>query len=316
MKMQAQLFKYFTLLFISIAFINKTFATGEDPEVEKRKTYSKAYTLSAAQAVKIKNSFGTVKLSTVTGNEVKVDVTIIVRSSTDAKAQEMLDNINITDKSSGNLVSFETKNEAGDNGNGGRKGKKGNGDQQNMEINYVVYMPDANRLEVLNEFGTTTIDDRTGVTLLTAKFGDLNVGNLARSEAVNVEFGSLNGGQITGGNLSVKYSSAKVKALAGAMKCNFEFGDAKVGFTNALTDVSINNSYSDVTITVPNSFNGTYDIYTNFGDFSNSTGFKIKAVDDDNESSIKFDKSWAGVSGNGSVKVKIKSNFGKVSLKL
>lgn len=300
--------KYFALALLLLLAGTKTFA-GDDFAVEKKKTYNKTYSLTASQKVFIKNSFGSVVINNHKSSEVKVEVTIIAKASTEERAQDILDNISINDKA-GSTVSFETKI---DNAKGNQRGRKG--ENQSMEVNYVVYMPESNPLELQNEFGKSEIGDRSGSTEITQKFGELTVGALTNVDAIRVEFGSISAEKLAGGKTSFSYSEVKVKSFSGAVKSTLEFcGKTRLGFSNEVTDVNINNSYSDIEIILPSSFNGTYDIHTSFSEFDNNTSFKIKDTDDNEDRGPKFDRDYAGKSGTGACKVKIRSSFGKIKL--
>lgn len=304
-------FKIITLFFLFVITGAKVFAAGEEPTVEKRKTYNKTYPLSANQKVSVKNSFGTVVINNYKGSEVKVEVTVIVKASTDERAQTLLDNIDVIDKN-GSTVSFETKID--NNNNNNNRGRKN--ESQTMEVNYQVYLPESNPLELQNEFGKAEVGDRSGLTNITEKFGDLVTGNLSNVEEVRVEFGSIKAEKLSGGKTIFKYSEVNVKGFGGDVKCSLEFSSTKIGFTNAVTDANISNSYSDVEITFPKDFNGTYSIHTSFCDFDNNTSFKIKEVgEEDEDSGPKFDKDFSGKSGNGAANVKIKSSFGEIKFK-
>ncbi len=81
---------------------------GNDPEVEKTKAYTKTYTISGSDKISVNNQFGEVKIIGWNKNEVKVDVTVISRSSTDERAQEILDRISIEDGKNSGGVYFKT----------------------------------------------------------------------------------------------------------------------------------------------------------------------------------------------------------------
>jgi hypothetical protein len=301
-------FKTGVLALLFLLPATKIFA-GDDLTIEKKKTYNKTYPLTGSQKVSIKNSFGTVQINSYKGSEVKVEVTVIAKASTDERAQDILDNISISDNG-GSTVSFETK--MGNNNNNNNRGRKN--ESQSMEVNYVVSMPEGNPLTVQNEFGKTVLGDRSGLTDITEKFGELEVGTLTNVDQVKVEFGSIKAEKLVGGKTSFSYSEVKINSFGGAVKTSLEFcSKTKLGITNEVTDVNISNSYSDIELSFPASFNGTFAIHTSFGDFDNDSPFKIKEEgEDDEDHGPKFDNDYAGVSGNGSCKVKIKSSFGKI----
>lgn len=301
--------KSFVVAFVCLLAVSKTYAINEEP-VEKRKTYNKTYPLTASQPVSIKNSFGTVVINNYKGSEVKVEVTVVIRANNDARAQKMLDQIEIDDNA-GSTISFVTKI---NNNAGNKHGRQG--ENTSMEINYAVYMPESNPLILTNEFGKSEVADRSGLTDITQKFGELEVGNLSNVDQITVEFGSINANKLKGGKTTFKYSEVKIKAFSGAVKSNYEFcNNTKIAILSDVSDINISNSYSNIEIDLPEAFGATYDIRTSFGDFTNRTSFKIKTEDDNDEDhGPKFDKDYSGQSGNGACRVKIKSSFGNIKL--
>src|SRR6202008_4072734 len=96
----------FTALLVVTAC--QAFATG-DPDVEKRKTYTKTYPLGSNDQVSLSNQFGQTKILTWNKSEVQVDVTIIGKASTDERAQQIIDYISIEDGKNNAGVWFKTK---------------------------------------------------------------------------------------------------------------------------------------------------------------------------------------------------------------
>lgn len=76
---------------------NYQLRAGDDPKIEKRKVYSKSYSISGSDKISIENQFGEVMIKTWDKNEVKMEVTIIATSNTEERAQEILDRISIED---------------------------------------------------------------------------------------------------------------------------------------------------------------------------------------------------------------------------
>ena len=76
-------------------------ANPGDPLVEKRKTYSKSYSISGSDKVTLNNQFGEMKILTWDKNEIKVEVTIVCKASSDEVAQKIMDKISIEDGQTG-----------------------------------------------------------------------------------------------------------------------------------------------------------------------------------------------------------------------
>jgi hypothetical protein len=94
---------------------------------EKKKSYSKSYPVSGNDKISLTNSFGELRINTWDKNEVKVDVTITGKGSTDERAQEIIDRITIEDGKSSSGVYFKTNFKNDDDKNW----KKGDKDGKN-----------------------------------------------------------------------------------------------------------------------------------------------------------------------------------------
>src|SRR4030095_5680131 len=156
-------------------------------------------------------------------NEIKVDVTITAKASTDEIAQRILDNISIEDGKTSGVVYFKThfKNQKDNWERGDKKEYK----EQGMQIDYAVYMPGGNPLEASNQFGSMIVPDFRGPVELESKFGSLTAGKLSNVKEVAVEFGKADIESINNGRLTIKFSSADIKRLSGDVDTRVEFCD-------------------------------------------------------------------------------------------
>src|SRR5471030_600218 len=122
------------LLLISISSFAQR---SKDDFTGPSKNYSKTYAINGNDKLRIENSYGKVTINTWDKNEFKVDVQVKVSTSR-GNEQKLLDNITISDSKSGSTVSFKT--------NIGRQNY--NSGNQKMAINYTVYMPAKNALDI------------------------------------------------------------------------------------------------------------------------------------------------------------------------
>ncbi|MEO5683756.1 MAG: hypothetical protein ABIQ88_14015 [Chitinophagaceae bacterium] len=308
MKKHTEVRKYIMTTALLLITATCLFA-ADGPEIEKKKSYSKSYSISGNDKVNINNQFGEVKINTWGKSEVKVEVNITAKASSDERAQAILDNISIEDSKNSDGVSFKTTM-----GKQEWKGDKKGSNNQGMEINYEISMPASSPLILTNQFGKTIVPDMSGPIEITQKFGDLTAGNLSNAKELHVEFGSAVVESISNCKVVIKFSKAEIKKMSGTIKGNFEFCDkVKLSLDNAVTDFSLNNSYSKIEIAVAGSFGGDFYIHTSFGDFKNSSALALKEQKEDDENhGPRFDKDYSGKTGNGACKVKINSSFGSV----
>jgi hypothetical protein len=307
MKNYTKLFSITCLLLIPVL---QTFAADE-PTVEKRKTYTKSYNISGNDRITLENKFGEVKINTWDRNEVKVDVTVITTSSTEERAQQLLDLVTIQDGKNGDGVFFRTvrKNDPKKSGN---KNEYKNDDSK---TNYQVYLPAGNPLKVSNQFGATIIPDINGLVEVDSRFGSLTAGKLSNVKQLSVEFGTATIESIKGSDLEIKFSRAIINNVEGNIKARFEHcSGVKLGLENAVKGLSISNSFTNLFLDVDKSLSADFNIQTNFGNFSNSTAFKIPEINADNKKPGKINHSYSGKAGSGGADIRISSEFGNVVL--
>lgn len=302
--------KAFKLLFISTAMLVTTHALAGagDADVEKTKSYSKSYNVSSGDAITIENKFGETRLETWANNEVKVDVQIRVKANDEGRAQDLIDGINIDDGKSGGGVYFSTH--ISDN-----RGNRGRNNKTEMHIDYIVHLPANNTLNLKTEFGDTYLPDYNGQLNITNKFGSLKAGKLSNVKEMVIEFGKCEAVAINEGKLTVKYSSFTVSKLSGAIDAKIEFGDGtNITLDPGIKSFTLFNNYSSVKITTSKDISARFDVETHFGDFHNRTDYNIKSDSDDDSRGPRFDYHYSGTAGSGSVPIKVKSNFGSVTL--
>jgi hypothetical protein len=287
-------------------------AASDGDLVQKRKNISKSYTVTGDDKLRIENSFGDVAVTTWDKNEIQVDIQIEVSAPTEEKAQEMMDEISVSDSKSGDEISFKT--EIGQMGNG-RKGKDGN-DQRKFSIDYKVIMPSGNPLRIENSFGKINIGNFIGPVSLTSKFGELTTGRLTNARELHVEFGKAEIGAVTNPDITLKFNgSSLIKEITGNAKIHTEFCDnVEFSLDQNIKDFSLFESYSNVRMYIPKNLSASFDVHTNFGSFSNRSGIQISQQKEDDNMGPKFDEDYSGSSGNGNAKIRIKSSFGKIRI--
>ncbi|MET0300479.1 MAG: hypothetical protein ABW036_11975 [Flavitalea sp.] len=282
-----------------------------DAMIEKKKTFSKTYTIGKTDLVTLDNRFGELKINSWDKAELKVEITMSAKGGTDARASEILDRLSIDESKSSGGYSFRTEI----NSKNDRRGNNTYKDE-GFSINYEVWMPSTARLDAYNEFGATFIGDFSGVTNIVTKFGALTAGKLTNNKKVHVEFGSATIEAINNGNVEIKFSKAIINNLDGTVKAEFEHcGGIQLNLNNNLKSLTVKNNFTQLNLNVNKELSAKYNIYTNFGEFRNKTSFDVANYDEDDENhGPKFDKTYVGKSGNGTIDVKVKSEFSTITL--
>ena len=300
----------YKLALVSAAlFITSGAMAREDDRSEKSKSYTKSYSVSSSDKISIENKFGETRLEVWNNNEIKVDVQITVKASSDTKAQQLLDNITISDGKDGSGVYFKTSIDQDNN--------KGRNNNTEMKINYTVHLPANNPLTLNTQFGNTFMPDYAGLVDIETKFGEITAGNLRNVKEFSVQFGKGDVKSINNGKISIGYSSFNLGSLSGDIDAKFEFCDGgKVAIDNNIKSLTVYNNYSTIKLSTSKDISADFDIETHFGEFSNRTDYAIKEQGEkDNEwRSPRFDYHYTGKAGGGNIKIKIKSNFGTTTI--
>jgi hypothetical protein len=288
--------------------------TARAQDVEKQKEFTKTYSLHNNEGVSITNKFGKVEVRNWNQNEVKVAVTITARADNDASAQNILDAIKIESKD-GNPVTFTTRIES--KGNNNSSGKRTKSARKPMEINYVVYLPENNMIDIDNMFGNTFVPDRKGVTNIKQSFGDLTVNDLQNAGNILVKFGKFTAGTLNNAAVTAAHSYVNIKALSGSAKDEFDFCKRiEIGFTNELKKADLNFSFSNnIAITLPPNIDASFNIETRYGKVNNKTALKIAQTTPDEKRGPAIKRTYSGQAGSGKALVKMYSNFGDILLK-
>lgn len=299
-------------LFLSLAQPLFTQAANGEEDVRKKKTINRSYNVTADDKLEIENQFGNVRVATWDQNQITVDIEIGVRASTEEKAKEIMDELDVKEVKSGRIISFKTKVGEIHNNDGKRHGKED--DDRSFYIDYVVRMPASNRLMVENSFGKTEIGDFKGLCTLTSKFGSLSTGKLDNVDAIDVEFGKAYIAEVANGRVVFKFNKeSRIGKVNGNVKINSEFShNVMFNVADNIQDLNISESYSTVRMVVTKSLSAQIDVHTSFGSFHNESEYNIRERRDNEDSGPHFDKDYSGQAGDGKARIKIKSSFGTV----
>jgi hypothetical protein len=256
--------------------------------IEKIKNYSKSYSVDGDDVLQISNSFGKVVVNTWAKKEFKVDVQMKFSADDEEYVNNMINSSSITDSKDGSVVSFKT--------NLGRNNSRhGN---NHIEVNYTVYMPAGNALDLTNRFGNITLPDMSAKTTINLSYGTLNAQQfLNRDNGIKVRFGNANITTFNGGKLDIGYGKLKAGVLSnvnasisfGSMNAerlknsadvNIKYGDGfDIGtIDRSVRNLTINASFTKIKLDFREADNFSFDVVTKFGDFNyNDDKMKVTA---------------------------------------
>jgi hypothetical protein len=300
---------------------------------EKTKTISKTYTVDGKDKLSVNNQYGKVQVNTWAKKEIKVDVEIKSYESSDARAQEQLDAVSISESKQGDLISFKTNIDR-KNMNWWSRTKNGKEEKRGVQVNYVIYMPAKNPLDVTNRYGSTILPDFDGPVNINSSYGSLSAGNLDNAaNRVKISYGSANVEGFSAGTLDVsygslkldnadklsadiRYSQAKIGRLTSGGNLDLSYGGVKIeALDKNVRNLLINSAYSGVTMGIDDAASFNFDVTVSYAGF-NFDDNKVNITSRTPEEGTKgFNptKNYKGTYGKGSdSRVIIKSSYGGV----
>nr|WP_294944923.1 hypothetical protein [uncultured Mucilaginibacter sp.] len=304
-------------------------ASGEI--TEKIKNYSKSYSVDANDLLQISNSFGKITVNTWNKSEFKVDVQMKFGSDDADAVNDMYNGSSVDDSKVGSTVSFKT------NLFHSESNRRNN--HQSIEINYTVYMPAGNPIDINNRFGAVILPDLSGKTFIKVSYGNLTAGQLSNSQnEIDLRFGDGNSSvaSCNNGKISVAYTKIKVGSinnidadikfggisidrLKGAADVNIKYGDGfRIGtIDKTVKNINVDAQFTKINFDFKQLENFNFDVTTKFGNF-NYDDDRVKVTskspsdEDRGWSSTKTYKGYVG-SNNSANKIVINASYTGVS---
>lgn len=179
-------------------------AAAKPQEKIKKKEITQSYSVSASDRLLVENRFGNITITHWNKKEVAIRVEIECRASREERAQENLDRIRIETKKAGGIVSAITTI---------TKERDGNSNNESMTINYYIQMPSKLSAELNQKFGNINLPgDNNGEMDIHVKFGNLIAGDFVANTMIEAKYGNVEVGNLQEAQLDLGYvGTAKVR---------------------------------------------------------------------------------------------------------
>ncbi|WP_281322178.1 hypothetical protein [Flavobacterium aestivum] len=259
--------KQFNILLLLLLFIPFLGFSNEDFTYSKQKTISKAYIVNSDAGVNIDNSYGNIFVTTWNEDKIEIEVLIKVSGDNEKWVNQKLAGINVDFIGLKNMVTAKT---VFDN-----IGLKGNGRNNNFEVNYTVKIPKNGTAKLNNKYGDIRTTDLFSTTDINCKYGRINLGKLnGNNNAIQISYcpsstiESLKNAAITS-----KYSNLKINEVS-KLDLLSEYSEIEINEGN---DVKYNSKYGSVKIKKLNSLDGIGNYLTiDVGSLSNQLKLNTK----------------------------------------
>ncbi len=173
---------------------------------EHTKIIKKEFDISDDGKVSISNRHGEVNINTWEKQSVKIEITITVDERSEDKAREMFDRINIDFSNGKNYVEAQTDIESKS-----RSWWWGSSDNNDYTIDYEVYMPQGNSLELQNKYGNAYVSSLDGEADIQVKYGNVRVEEIGGRLDIRLGYGNGTVIRSKDANVEVSYGNMRIK---------------------------------------------------------------------------------------------------------
>lgn len=193
----------FSLIFL---FANLTLASAEalKAKEEFEKIIEKEFPITAAGEVDIVNKYGAVNISAWDKDAVSIVVSITVKASSQGRADDVFDRIDINFKNDKAYVMAHTEIESASSWSIFSWGS-----DSDFQINYEVKMPNTNHLKLRNKYGNSYLPELSNGADLSIGYGKLRMGDIKGETKMVLSYSNAEFLQIDDLNLEMKYSGVK-----------------------------------------------------------------------------------------------------------
>ena len=241
MNTKASLFNIFFYT-LCLVFSHSIFASDNALGLshEMKKFYTKEFNVSSNDRVNIDNRYGKIEVKIWQKQSVKIDVNVIVKASSQSKAEEKHDEIKIYIDKSGNGVSGRTEIESS---NQSWWSSWWNSDTNvKLEINYTVYMPDNQETSLENKYGNIYLPDLKAKSSIVLKYGNLQASNISGDLMLDLAYGKATASQLKNLTTTIAYSDLRFTA-ADALVITSKYSKVNVDQLKRLVSTSKYDSY-------------------------------------------------------------------------
>lgn len=184
--MRTILFKYITVLFLTVPLILSAGDGKLKGKYTKEKTIKKEFEVNSDALLKVRNSYGNLNLTSWEGNKIIIEVHIKTNGNNEEKVQKKLNEITVDFEASSSVVSAKTVFNKSKNSWGW-----GNNNKVNMQINYTIKLPVKNSVHLNNDYGNIILDRIDGHAKINCDYGRLEIGELrGRNNQLNFDYNS------------------------------------------------------------------------------------------------------------------------------
>jgi hypothetical protein len=271
------------------------------------KVFTKTFNMNSNETVLLNNKYGKINVSTGSGKEVRVNVTVTVHAAQQNKANEVFERIQIKFSQDAKTVKTETFIDASDCSKKWWDEQSGCGNSD-YSIDYEVVMPIGTKLNISNKYGNTAVAPTGSSVSIDQKYGNFKLDGVTDA-TVTLGYGTGVITRCANVNGTIGYGTFRVdNANDILLKSKF----SKLKLQN-VHNVNLTSTYDDCVVGKATTLN----LDTRYGDFninqvhhltveSHYTNFRVARLDNNADFATTY----------GTVKIEqVMRNFSEIHLK-
>jgi hypothetical protein len=199
----------------------------DQDDATRSRTVSKTFPVDNSDKLMLSNQYGSIQIKTWERREIKVDVDIRAYAGNESDAQELLDQVNIESGKTSDGVLFRTKvNQDRNMGRGSRNGRKW---RREVRVNYVVYMPAANAVNLAQTYGSIVMPDMAGAVYAKVQYGNFTAENLSsNNNYISVQYGNTNIQRLNSAVVKQQYGSGCTIGTIGTLDLDAQYSAVNI----------------------------------------------------------------------------------------
>jgi len=206
---------------------------------EYSKSIKKEFNINTNGTTSISNKYGKVDVRTWSQNRVKIDVNIIVDAASEERAQQVFDRIQINFDNVPDAVRAETSIQP-------QQSKwylLGGGEEYKSDytINYQVYLPASNNLEIDHKYGDLYVAGMQGKVSLDIKYVNFKIEDMGDDSSLDFYYGNGSVGNVGDLMANIGHSNLNIEEAAD-LQLESKYSQVTIGKAN---DVRVDSKYDN-----------------------------------------------------------------------
>ncbi len=201
--------------------------------LQKSRSISKAFSVNQNAPISLKGKYGTMHIQTWDKPSASIVIEVKVKGKEMRDIEQMLDKIDIRIAGDANGVSAEANIADAQQWNQNDqdisiKFKDGTHVKlKQVKINFNVYMPRKNPLNIQNKFGDIVLEDIEGNTDIWLKYGNLQAEHMGGTNKLFLGYGDANIAHFKSGEFETRYSQVDFEKV-GTIRVNSKYSEINI----------------------------------------------------------------------------------------